>query len=51
MIRAILIELALKGLVKKLATAQRENKTYDYRERSKGYYESIKSSSLVGKSQ
>ena len=39
--------------MKKSATAQtklRENRTYNYRERPKGYYESVKSSSLVGKS-
>ena len=46
----MLIELALKDHMKKLAIAQtnkRENRTYNYRERPKGYYESIKSSSLV----
>ena len=39
--------------MKKLAIAQtklRGNRTYDYRERPKGYYKSIKSSSLVEKS-
>ena len=53
MIRTILIELALKSSVKKsvvVQTAKRENKTYDYRERPKGYYKSIKSSSLAEKS-
>ena len=39
--------------MKKSAIAQtklRGNRTYDYRERPKGYYESVKSSSLAGKS-
>ena len=39
--------------MKKSAIAQtklRGNRTYNYRERPKDYYESIKSSSLVGKS-
>ena len=39
--------------MKKLAivqTTKRGNRTYSYRERPKGYYESAKSSSLVGKS-
>ena len=39
--------------MKKLAIAQtklRENRTYSYRERPKGYYKSVKSSSLAGKS-
>ena len=39
--------------MKKSAIAQtklRENRTYSHRERPKGYYESVKSSGLVGKS-
>ena len=39
--------------MKKLAIAQtklRGKRTYDYRERPEGYYESAKSSSLAGKS-
>ena len=53
MIRAMPTESALKGSVKKSAvvqTTKRGNRTYDYRERPKGYCESIKSSSLAGKS-
>ena len=39
--------------MKKSVTTQtklRGNRTYDYRERPKGYYESVKSSDLAGKS-